>query len=86
MARHSSACLWHGNGAVRQPKARWMAAVTFICPMTDLGVQYWLDDDEDIPESEYEAMFCPACAKIHLINRKTGKPLAKKDTQPSRAH
>lgn len=55
---------------------RWMSAVTFICPMIDLGIQRRLDDDEDIPENEYEALFCPACAKVHLINRKTGKPLA----------
>ena len=63
-----------------------MTPVIFICPITDLGVQYWLDDDENIPENEYEATICPACAKVHLINRKTGNPLAMKDNQRSRAH
>ena len=45
--------------------------------MTDSSVQHWLDDDEDIPEDEYEVVTCPACAKIHLVNRKTGEPLVK---------
>jgi hypothetical protein len=40
--------------------------------MTESRVEYWLDDDEDIPENEYEVVTCLACAKVHLINRKTG--------------
>ena len=64
-----------------------MTAVIFICPMTDLSVQHWLDDNEDIPEGECEVLLrCPACAKVHLINRKTGKPLAVWDDQRSRAN
>jgi hypothetical protein len=35
------------------------------------------------PENEYEALFCPACAKVHLIDRNTGKPLVKRDNQRS---
>jgi hypothetical protein len=58
-----------------------MSAVIFICPMTDLSVQHCLDDDEGIPENEYEVVTCPACAKVHLINRRTGKPLTKWDNQ-----
>jgi hypothetical protein len=58
-----------------------MSAVAFICPMTNLSVQHWLDDDEDIPEDEYEVVSCPACAKVHLINRKTGKPLTERAAQ-----
>jgi hypothetical protein len=53
-----------------------MTAVIFICPLTDLSVQHWLDEDEDVPETEHEVIVCPACAKVHLINRKTGKPQA----------
>ena len=63
-----------------------MSAVIYICPTTDLSVQHWLDDDEDIRDNEYEVVACPACARIHLINRKTGKPLAKRENQGSRAH
>jgi hypothetical protein len=57
-----------------------MSEVIFICPITELSVQHWLDDDEDIPENEYEVLTCPACTKVHLINRKTGKPLASQPT------
>jgi hypothetical protein len=40
-----------------------------------LNVQYWLDDDEKMPDNEYEAIRCLACGGLHLINRKTGKLL-----------
>jgi hypothetical protein len=52
-----------------------MAPLLFTCPTTKLNVQYWLDDEEEVPNSEYEAIKCAACAKPHLINRKTGKLL-----------
>jgi hypothetical protein len=32
-----------------------MAAFLFTCPRTNLKVQHWLDDDEDVPENEYES-------------------------------
>jgi hypothetical protein len=51
--------------------------ICFICPATDLSVQSWLDDDNDVPGNGCEVLFCPACAKHHLIDRKTGTPLAK---------
>jgi hypothetical protein len=28
-----------------------------------------------VPETEYEAVRCKACTRLHLINRKIGKPL-----------
>src|SRR5579864_5128001 len=34
---------------------------------------YWLDDEQDSDDSQYEALTCPACSKVHFINRKTGK-------------
>jgi hypothetical protein len=52
-----------------------MAAWLFTCPRTNLSVQHWFDDDEDVPENEYEAVVCQACAGLHLINWKTGKLL-----------
>jgi hypothetical protein len=42
-----------------------MAAFLFTCPRTNLKVQHWLDDDEDVPENEYEAIQCQACARLH---------------------
>jgi hypothetical protein len=38
-----------------------------------------LDDDPDISENEYEAIPCPACTGIHLVNRKTGELLGQDD-------
>ena len=52
-----------------------MAHSVFRCPTTGFNVQHQLDDDAHIPETEYEAVTCLACAKLHLINRKTGKLL-----------
>jgi hypothetical protein len=52
-----------------------MASVIFRCPATSMNVQHWLDDDQDVPENEYEVITCLACTKLHLINRKTGKIL-----------
>jgi hypothetical protein len=52
-----------------------MAAFVFKCPATSMNVQHWLDDDEDVPEDEYEGVACPACLKLHFLNRKTGKLL-----------
>ena len=52
-----------------------MAAFVFKCPATSINVQHWLDDDEDVPEDEYKGVACPACLKLHFLNRKTGKLL-----------
>ncbi len=63
-----------------------MTAVTFICPLTDMSVQHWLDEEENVPENEHEVIVCPACAKVHLINRRTGKPLAPGENQGNFVH
>ena len=53
-----------------------MEPFIFTCPNTKLNVQHSFDDDDaDAPETEYEAMTCPACARLHFINLKTGKLL-----------
>ena len=49
-----------------------MAAFVFKCPITQLNIQHWLDDGEDVPENEYEVVKCVACTSLHFINRKTG--------------
>jgi len=57
-----------------------MGNFLFTCPSTNLNVQHWRDeDDEDAPYNEYEAVTCKACARLHLINRKTGKVLGQED-------
>jgi len=75
------------GGVVRQTEQEErMTAVIFICPLTDLSVEHWLDEDEDVSENEHEVIVCPACAKVHLIHRKTGKPLAQRENQGSFLH
>ncbi len=49
-----------------------MAAFVFTCPNTNLNIQHCLDDDDDVPDNEYEVVKCAACGKLHFINRKTG--------------
>jgi hypothetical protein len=52
-----------------------MAPVIFTCPTTSMNVQQWMLDDADALDDEYEVITCPACAGLHLLNRKTGKLL-----------
>ena len=57
-----------------------MGNFVFTCPSTNLSVQHWRDeDDEDAPDNEYEVVMCKACARLRLINRKTGKVLGQED-------
>ena len=56
-----------------------MAAFVFRCPASGLNVQHQTDDDPDISENEYVGVMCPACTKMHLLNRKTGKLLGQDD-------
>jgi hypothetical protein len=51
-----------------------MADFVFTCPATAMKVQHWLHDDDAV-ETEYEGIACPACTRMHFINRKTGKLL-----------
>ena len=56
-----------------------MGNFLFTCPSTNLNVQHWRDeDDEGASDSEYEAVTCKACTRVHLINRKTGKVLGQR--------
>jgi hypothetical protein len=55
-----------------------MAHVVFTCPETDRNVHHWLDasdEREPPPEDKYDAVSCPACLRLHFVNRKTGKLL-----------
>jgi hypothetical protein len=51
-----------------------MAAFLFTCPVTQFRVQDWSDDD-DSAEDRYEGIDCPACARVHFVNPKTGEVL-----------
>ena len=57
--------------------ARLMAPFIFTCPNTNMSVQHSFDDeDENVPDTEYAGITCPACTRLHLISLKTGKLLA----------
>jgi hypothetical protein len=57
-----------------------MLPLIFRCPVFKENVQHWLDDDDDPPADgeSYEAITCPACARLHFVNRKTSKLLGDK--------
>lgn len=53
-----------------------MTYILFRCPYTGLNVQHELDDAPERDEkSYYDAVTCPACARLHFVNRSTGKTL-----------
>ena len=56
-----------------------MVPVIFTCPATSMNVQQWLVDEPNARDDEYEVITCPACAGLHLLNRKTGKLLRQDD-------
>ena len=57
-----------------------MDNLVFRCTQTGATVQVWLAGGaQPEPADSYEAVTCPACARVHLINRKTGKMLSDKD-------
>jgi hypothetical protein len=53
-----------------------MPSFVFTCPNTGFKVQHSFDeDDEDAPDTEYEAVTCRACTRLHFINLKTRRLL-----------
>jgi hypothetical protein len=58
-----------------------MGSVLFTCPATSMKVQHWLEGNGDVSETEYEVFTCPACARLHFINRKTGKLLGQREAK-----
>jgi hypothetical protein len=56
-----------------------MAPFLFTCPTTLMKVQHWSAQDDDVREHEYEGIICPACARLHFLNRKTGRLLGQDD-------
>jgi hypothetical protein len=54
-----------------------MRKLIFRCTRTGMNVQIQLADADptDHPDS-YEAVTCPACTRIHLVNKVTGRLLS----------
>jgi DNA-directed RNA polymerase subunit RPC12/RpoP len=45
-----------------------MASVLYRCATTGMNVQAWFADDVS-DDNLYVSLRCPACARIHLVNR-----------------
>jgi hypothetical protein len=57
-----------------------MAKLIFRCTRTALNVQVWLPDEAPTDRADsYEAVTCPACTRLHLVNKTTGKMLSDKE-------
>jgi len=58
-------------------QAGWMADfIIFRCPYTGMNVQTDLPKQEiKKGERRFEAIACPACTKLHFINRENGRTL-----------
>jgi hypothetical protein len=57
-----------------------MANLIFRCVRTGLNVQVWLPEAAPTDRTDsYEVLTCPACARIHLVNKTTGKMLGDKE-------
>jgi len=57
-----------------------MANLIFRCAQTGMNVQVWLPDEAPAERADsYEAVTCPACTRVHLVNKTTGKTLGDKD-------
>ena len=49
------------------------AGFVYRCPNTGLNVQGWIESEPADGEADlYEAVTCTACARVHLVNPKTG--------------
>jgi len=56
-----------------------MAHAVICCPRTGLNVQVWLPERTQAdPPDKYEAINCPGCARLHFVNKATGKLLNEK--------
>ena len=57
-----------------------MENLIFRCAPTGLNVQVGLPDEPPSDRTDsYEAVACPACGRVHLINKATGKMLGDKE-------
>ena len=57
-----------------------MAKLVFRCTRTGLNVQVWLPEEPPTDRTDsYEAVTCPACGRVHFVNKTTGKMLGDKE-------
>lgn len=49
--------------------------IIFRCPHTGMDVQTYLHRREKDEARAHEAVTCPACTRLHFIDKSTGKAL-----------
>lgn len=52
--------------------------IVFKCPQTGLNVQHRLTAEPGDAPDTHISVSCPACTRLHLINRATGKLLGER--------
>jgi len=58
---------------------RIMGKLIFRCARTGMNVQIEMPEPAPAePPHSYESVTCPACTRIHLVNKATGKLLGDK--------
>lgn len=61
-------------------KTAMLTKLVFRCPNTGMNVQQLLEPQPLAGDNDsFAAIHCPACARIHLVNRKTMKLLAREN-------
>ena len=57
-----------------------METLTYQCPRTGVNVPlpFVLESASTDKAQEYESVTCPACTRLHLISKSTGKLLSDK--------
>jgi hypothetical protein len=56
-------------------RVRRMSLFIFRCPVSGENVQRWMDDDPEADSRSYVIVNCPACGRLHFVNRGTHKLL-----------
>lgn len=78
----SACCIEFDKGQNARPKRRQsciMTSIIFKCPRIGMNVQHRLvADDPQASDGEYEPVECPACTRLHFVNKKSGKLLGEK--------
>ena len=52
--------------------------IVFKCPQTGMNVQYRLAAERADAADTHDSVVCPACTRLHLINRATGRLLGER--------
>ncbi|MBI5260708.1 MAG: hypothetical protein HY852_02680 [Bradyrhizobium sp.] len=57
-----------------------LANIVFRCPNTGINVQHPVEHQEDGSSDSFAPVQCPACVRLHFVNRKTMKPSGRNDS------